>query len=119
VPWLGPKDYPYADNLYNNRFYNVTFLAKTRGNASRIALHFCFRGFGDISERGILGYKKWSSLEWRVDVPQLWLAQLSDGSLAQSPSAKGDPFEADSHGSRAAGVWVCRSERLNVNSSLL
>ena len=44
---------PYPGNVYQNPFENVTFLAKTTGgNASRIAIHHCFGGNGDIAERG-------------------------------------------------------------------
>jgi len=48
----GPKDDPFADNPYHNRFHNITFLAKTKnGNSSRIAIQHCFGGRDDIAER--------------------------------------------------------------------
>jgi len=51
IGWA-PKNNLYADNMYHNRYRNATFLAKTRsGNASRIAIHTCFGGLGDIAER--------------------------------------------------------------------
>jgi hypothetical protein len=48
----GPKNDPFADNPYHNRFENVTFLAKTKhGNSSRIAIQHYFGGRDDIAER--------------------------------------------------------------------
>ena len=53
----GPKDIPYADNPYHNRFVNISFLAKTkRGNASRICVHHCMDTRRYLRARGILRY---------------------------------------------------------------
>jgi len=68
----GPKDNPYADNPYHNRFYNVTFLAKTRGgNSSRICVHNCFGGLGDICERAEFWGTDMVFLEDRFGTPAL------------------------------------------------
>jgi hypothetical protein len=71
IGW-GPQPYPYLDNPYKNRFYNVTFLAKTRGgNTSRIAVHFCFGGLDDIGERAEYWGTNMVFLENRYPTPTL------------------------------------------------
>jgi hypothetical protein len=68
----GPKDDPYADNVYGNRFRNETFLAKTKGgNASRIAVHYWFGGKGDIAERAEYWGTDLVFLEERFGTPAL------------------------------------------------
>lgn len=71
ISW-GPKNNPYADSPYHNRFWNVTFLAKTRaGNASRICIHNCFGGLGDICERAEFWGTEMVYLEPRFGTPAL------------------------------------------------
>ena len=74
-----PKDNPFADNPYHNRFDDITFLAKTKkGNASRIAIHHCFGGRDDIAERAEYWGSDMVFLEPRFGTPALMSREGED-----------------------------------------
>ena len=67
-----PKNDPFADNPYHNRFHDVTILAKTKnGNSSRIAIHHCFGGRDDIAERAEYWGTDMVFLEERFGTPAM------------------------------------------------